>query len=66
MAAMVSTVPQYSRMVDDQGVEMQLEHANHMGNPELTPLNLNPLAQQLHQKPAADDAEQGRIRPACV
>lgn len=38
---------------------MQLEHANHMGNPELTPLNLSPLAQQLHQKPAADDAEQG-------
>lgn len=61
MAAMVSTVPQYSRMVDEQGVEMQPELASHMGNSELTPLNLNPLAQQLHQKPAADDAEQGSL-----
>ena len=60
-AAMVSTVPQYSRMVDDQGVEMQPEHASHVGDSELTPLNLNPLAQQLHQQPAADDADQGRI-----
>ena len=63
---MVSTVPQYSRMVNDQGVEMQLEHSSHMNIPELTPLNLDPLAQQLHQKPAADDAEQGSIRLARV
>ena len=61
MAAMVSTVPQYSRMVDEQGVEMQPEQASDMGNSELTPLNLNPLAQQLYQTPAADDAEQGSL-----
>lgn len=39
---------------------MQPEHETHMGGSELTPLNHNPLA-QLHQKPAADDAEQGRF-----
>ncbi|KAL3162377.1 hypothetical protein ABBQ32_010055 [Trebouxia sp. C0010 RCD-2024] len=46
MAATISTVPQYSRMVDDQGVEMQPEHASHMGVSELTPLNYTHLAQQ--------------------
>lgn len=66
MAAMVNTSPQYSCMIDEQGVEMQPEHASHMGTSELTPLNLNPLGQQLHQKPAADDAEQGSVCLACV
>lgn len=63
MAATISPVPQYSRMIDEQGVEMHPEHAGHVGDSELTPLNHNPLAQQslaqLQQRFSVNDAEQG-------
>lgn len=61
MAATISTVPQYSRMIDEQGIELQQGHTGGAGESELTPLN--PLTQlsagQLHQKPGAGGAQQG-------
>ena len=63
MAATISTVPQYSRMVDDQGVEMQPEQASHLHVSELTPLNYTHLAQQSsalpQQSSSIKDDEQG-------
>lgn len=61
MAAIISTVPQYSQMVDGQGVEVQQEKGSPVLESELTPLN--PLAQHitghLHQKAGAESMQQG-------
>lgn len=61
---MINTVPQYSRMLDDQGVEMQPEHASPVGDSELTPLNHDSLA-QLHQKPAVDTEQGSTVQGQC-
>ena len=62
MSNTVSTAPQYSRMLDETGVEVQQQHEKSVGESELTPLN--PLAQQprqhLLQKPAADGPQIGK------
>ena len=61
MAATISTVPQYSRMVDEQGVEVRQEKGSPVGESELTPLN--PVAQhttgQSQQKLEAQGIQQG-------